>query len=82
MGLGYFSQKAFPDCGRGREVDGGCGVAEELSQLENWRAALLREDKSPSARPRIKKIRNLVWLCFAGFGAGGEDATEGSRSSG
>lgn len=80
--MGYFSQRAFPDCGRGGEVDGGCGVAEELSQLENWRAALLREDKSPSARPRIKKIRNLVWRRFAGFGAGGEDTTEGSRSSG
>lgn len=57
-------------------------MAEELSQLENWRAALLREDKSPSARPRNKKTRNLVWLRFAGFGAAGEDATEGSGSSG
>ena len=39
------------------------------------------EDKSPSAHSRIKKS-NLVWLRFAGAGAGGEDGGGGRGGSG
>lgn len=46
-------ERAFPHCCRAREVYGGSGVAEELSQPEKRRAP--GEDKSPSARSRIKK---------------------------